>query len=230
MSANRSSSVCNVLIVLLTTAIAHVASHTASAQNWPQWLGPNRDAKITGFKAPAVWPKELKQKWKVEIGDGVATPALVDDKLFVFSRQANNEIVRCLNAATGDELWQDKYESLPIMGSAAGFQGPRSSPTVADGKLITLGTRGILSCYDFAGKLLWRKNDFPGTNPRFYFSSSPLVADGVCLAQLGGNSAALVAYKLNDGAEAWRWTGDGSAYSSPVMMSVDGMTVVVAVT
>ena len=45
------------------------------AQDWPQWLGPHRDAKATGFKAPKTWPKELTQKWKMPVGEGVATPA-----------------------------------------------------------------------------------------------------------------------------------------------------------
>src|SRR5262245_1816103 len=84
---------------------------TASAQDWPQWRGPNRDAKVTGFKAPKTWPKELKQEWKVPIGEGVSTPALVGDRLYVFSRQDGNEITRCLDAKTGKEIWQDKYET-----------------------------------------------------------------------------------------------------------------------
>src|SRR5262245_25079975 len=79
------------------------------AQDWPQWRGPNRDAKVKGFNAPKTWPKELTQKWKVTVGDGVATPALVGDKLYVFTREGGNEVLRCLDAATGKELWQDKY-------------------------------------------------------------------------------------------------------------------------
>src|SRR5438132_3061299 len=80
------------------------------AQDWPQWRGPNRDAKATGFKAPKDWPKELKKKWKVAVGDSVATPALVGDKLYVFSRQDGNEVIRCLKASDGEEVWQDKYQ------------------------------------------------------------------------------------------------------------------------
>src|SRR6516164_2837860 len=78
----------------------------AVAQDWPQWRGPNRDGKAPGFNAPAAWPKELARKWSVTVGDGVASPALVGDKLYVFSRQEGNEITRCLDAATGEEKWQ----------------------------------------------------------------------------------------------------------------------------
>src|SRR5215475_15690512 len=78
------------------------------AQDWPQWRGPNRDAKASGFNAPNAWPKELTQKWKVPVGDGVATPALVGDKLYVFTREGSSEVTRCLDAATGKEVWKDQ--------------------------------------------------------------------------------------------------------------------------
>src|SRR5579871_4142545 len=131
---------------LLLGSVLLLGTTTATAQDWPQWRGPNRDAHATGFKAPKTWPKELTQKWKVTVGDGVATPALVGDKLYVFARQDNNEILRCLDAGTGKELWQDKYEAAGVNGPDRGFVGPRSSPAVADGKVVTLGVQGTLSC------------------------------------------------------------------------------------
>src|SRR5262245_24723565 len=137
-----------------------LATSGAWAQDWPQWRGPNRDAKATGFKAPATWPKELKQQWKVKVGEGVATPALVGDKLFVFSRDGDNEVVRCLNVAdNGKEIWQDKNaQPFRSNGGDTGYPGPRASPAVADGKVVTLGVNGVLSCLDAAsGKVLWRK-------------------------------------------------------------------------
>src|SRR5262245_21451923 len=53
-----------------------------AAADWPQWRGPNRDGKAAGFTAPATWPKELTQKWKIKVGKGDSTPALVGDKLY----------------------------------------------------------------------------------------------------------------------------------------------------
>src|SRR5437762_2868606 len=133
----------------------------AFAQDWPQWRGPNRDAKAASFKAPKTWPKELTQKWKVAVGEGVATPALVGDKLYVFARQDDKEVTRCLNTTDGKELWSDKYDSLGASGPAQGFSGPRSSPAVASGKVVTLGVRGVLSCLDTTtGQKLWRNDDF----------------------------------------------------------------------
>src|ERR1700683_5348358 len=109
------------------------------AQDWPQWRGPNRDATIAGFNAPATWPKKLTQKWKVDVGGGDATPALVGDKLYVFARQDPDEGLRSLDASTGKELWIEKYAAAAAAAPAGGpHAGPRSSPTVADGKVLTL--------------------------------------------------------------------------------------------
>jgi hypothetical protein len=66
------------------------------AQDWPQWRGANRDGKVSGFTAPQTWPKELTRKWKVTVGLGDATPALVGDKLYVFARQDQDEVTLCL--------------------------------------------------------------------------------------------------------------------------------------
>jgi outer membrane protein assembly factor BamB len=209
-----------------------VSAHRAGAQDWPQWRGPNRDAKVTGFNPPKAWPKELAQKWKVTVGDGVATPALVGDKLYVFAREDGNEVIRCLDASTGKDVWQDKYEAKAASGPAARFAGPRSSPAVAEGKVVTLGVDGVLSCLDAAtGKVLWRKNDFKGTLPQFFTSSSPILVNGVCIVQLGGErSGAVVAYDLATGNEKWRWTGDGTAYASPVLLAVGDTKAIVAET
>lgn len=200
------------------------AVNCAWAQDWPQWRGPNRDARVAGFKAPQTWPKELTQKWRVTVGEGNATPSLVGDRLYVFARQEGGEIIRCLDAATGKELWRDRYDALGADGPASGHSGPRCSPTVADGKVVALGLRGVLSCYDTSTqKLLWRKEDFQGAWPRFFTSASPLVANGLCVAVLGGpGKGGVVAYDLATGNEKWKWTGDGAAYASPVLLTVGG--------
>jgi outer membrane protein assembly factor BamB len=216
---------------LILGCLASTMAGGAWAQDWPQWRGPNRDAKAAGFKAPKAWPKELKQQWKTEVGEGVATPALVGDKLFVFSRQDGNEVLRCLNAADGKEHWQDKYESLGASGPASGFSGPRSSPAVADGKVVTLGVRGMISCLEAAsGKKLWRKDDFKAW-PGFHPSSSPIIVDGLCVAQLGGReNGALVAYDLASGAEKWKWSGGSPSYASPALLTVGDAKLIVAQT
>ncbi len=222
----------NRTIGVMVGCVVLLGASGALAQDWPQWRGPNRDAKVIGFKPPQTWPKELTKKWTVTVGEGVATPALVGDKLYVFSRQEGNEVIRCLDAASGKELWQDKYEAEGATGAARGFSGPRSSPTVANGKVVTLGVRGTLSCYEAAnGKKLWRKDDFKGSFPVFFTASSPIVVDGLCIAQLGGpREGAIVAYDLTTGNEQWKAAGDSPAYASPDLLTIGGVKVIVAET
>ena len=219
----------------IMTAVAGglaISASCAFAQDWSQWRGSNRDGKASEFSAPKTWPKELNQKWKVTVGLGDATPALVGNKLFIFARQGDDEVIRCLDAANGKELWQEKYAAQAVSGPASQHSGPRSSPTVADGKIVTLGVGGVLSCVDAAkGKLAWRKDDFSGDWPRFYTSSSPIVTGGLCIAQLGGESnGGIVAYDLATGEQKWKWTGDGTTYASPVILTVGGTKMVVTLT
>lgn len=218
-------------LAALLAASLLAPSHT-HAQDWPQWRGANRDAKVTGFKAPAAWPKELTQKWKVTVGEGDSSPALVGDNLYAFARQDGNEVIHCLNAATGEEIWSDKYETQGATGaSARGHAGPRASPAVGEGKIVTLGVRGVLSCYNAAGSKLWRKDDFPGAWPQFFTASSPIINAGRCIAQLGGASqGAIVSYDLASGEKKWEWSNDGTAYSSPMVLLLDGQPVIVAMT
>ena len=204
----------------------------AFGQDWPQWRGPNRDGKAAGFVAPQTWPKALTEKWKVTVGQGDATPALVGDRIYVFARQGDDEVLLCLDAADGKEIWRDKYAAEPVTGAPASHPGPRSSPTVADGKVLTLGVGGVISCVDAdKGKVLWRKDPMHGEVPRFFTAMSPIVVDDACVAQLGGDDQGTTfAFDLATGNVKWKWEGDGPAYGSPVLMTVDGTKQIVAQT
>ena len=125
------------------------------------------------------------------------------------------------------------HRQPPEAWPAAVPPGTRSSPTVeAQGKVITLGARGILTCRDAAtGKQLWQKEDLAKAWPQFFTSSSPIVVDGMCIAQLGGaKDGGIIAYDLGTGDEKWRWMDSGPAYASPVLMTIDGTKVIIAPT
>lgn len=203
----------------------------AFAQDWPQWRGPARDGKPAGFEAPATWPKQLATKWKVKVGQGDAGPALVGSNLYVFARDGADEVTLCLEAATGKEIWRDKYAAAPATGPAGRHPGPRSTPAVAEGKVVTLGVGGVLSCLNAAdGKLVWRNDKYKSV-PQFFTSMSPIIADGLAIAHLGGQgNAALAAFDLATGEPKWTWTGDAPAYASPVLLTADGVKQVVSLT
>ncbi len=196
----------------------------AYAQDWPQWRGTNRDGKVTGFTAPQTWPQQLKQGWKVTVGLGDATPALVSNRLYVFTRQADKEVLVCLDAASGKQLWiTEGYAAAAPTGPAASHPGPRSSPAVAEGKVVTLGVNGVVSCFDATtGKLVWRNTEFTSV-PQFFTGTSPVISEGTCVLYLGGTKAGqVVAFSLANGSIKWKTAVDGPAYGSPVLITIEG--------
>ena len=215
----------NLSKALMVVCVLLISAGVVFAQDWPQWRGSNRDGKASGFTAPLKWPKELTQKWKTTVGSGDSTPALVGNKLYVFTRQGGEEVTLCLNAGNGKEVWQNRYEAQAVTGAASRqHPGPRSSPTVVDGKVLTIGVGGVFSCLNAAtGDVVWRKDPFPKVVPRFFMSMSPIVVDGMAIAHLGGQgNGAIIAYDLASGNEKWRWADEGPDYGSPVLLTVAG--------
>jgi outer membrane protein assembly factor BamB len=214
---------CNRMIAFCLTLLI---ADALTAQDWPQWRGPNRDNKVVGFAAPKEWPKELTKKWQVTVGKGEASPLLVGDKLYVFARQGGDEVTVCLDAASGKEIWTDRYAAAAVTGASTkgGHTGPRGTPAVGEGKVCTLGVNGTVSCVDAAsGKMVWRKDT---KKPQFYTSTSPLIADGKCIVF----GDALTAFDLNSGAVKWTGPAGGAPYGSPVLMTVEGTKQVVTPT
>ena len=212
------------IIAAVAACVLLIGAGYVFAQDWPQWRGPNRDGKVGGFTAPQTWPNALTPKWKATVGSGDATPALVGDKLYVFARQGRDEVTLCLNAADGKQVWQDKYEAQAVTGAAARHPGPRSSPAVAQGKVVTLGVGGVVSCLDAAtGKVVWRKDPYPQVVPTFFTSMSPIIVDGMAIAHVGGRGkGGIIAYDLATGDRKWKWAGEAPEYASPVLMTVEG--------
>jgi len=193
------------------------------SQDWSQFRGANRDSKVTGFKAPAKWPSELTLQWKVVVGTGDATPVQVGGKMYLHTRQGNEETILCLDAVTGKEQWKYGYSAPAVTGPAASHPGPRSTPAVADGKIVTIGVSGIVTCLDSGtGKLLWKKDDPSIPVPQFSTGMSPIIFNDMAIVQLGGkDNGQVVSYDLLTGKEKWKYTGEGPAYASPSLMTVD---------
>jgi outer membrane protein assembly factor BamB len=217
-----------VMMLVLTVVTA------AQGPDWWQWRGPNRDGAIASFTEPKPWPEMLMQKWKVEVGPGYATPLAVGNRIFMFARQGENEVMSALDAATGKVLWQTGYPASFTMQKAAARHGPgpKSTPVFANGRLYSIGMTGVVTAYDAAtGKQLWQK---PGstTVPMYTTHSfSPLVERGVVIFHVGGhNEGALTAYDVNTGDVKWSWRGDGPGYGSPVVADFAGTRQIVTIT
>jgi outer membrane protein assembly factor BamB len=221
------------LVISATVTLIIISTTNSFSQDWPQWRGINRDSKVTGFKAPSAWPAELKQVWKVTVGFSDATPVLSANKIYLNTRQGDQEVILCLDAATGKELWKNSYAAMAVIGpSASQHPGPRGTPAVSNGKIVTFGASAILSCLDAStGKLVWRKENPTNAFPAFFTGTSPLIVDGMCIIHLGKkDDGQVIAYDLNSGNEKWKWAGEGPAYSSPSVMTIDGKKLLIVIT
>ena len=215
--------------------MAGITSMSAQSRgaDWPQFRGPNRDGAVSNWSEPKAWPATLTAKWKIPIGIGYATPIIVGDRVFTFTRENRDEVMRALDASTGRQIWQGKYGAPFKMSPAADRHGdgPKSTPTFSAGKIYSLGMGGVVTAWDAAtGRQIWQTPaSSPG--PLYGTSMSPLVDRGLVIVHVGGHDkGALTAFDANTGAIRWQWTGDGPAYNSPIVAEFAGTRQVITFT
>lgn len=223
-------------------ALAAVATFSVRADDWPQWLGPQRDAvwRETGIveKFPAGGPKI---RWRTEIGGGYAGPAVAKGRVYVTDRQlsqgASNpsnpfsrgqipgtERVLCLNEADGKVLWKHEYDCAYTVSYAA---GPRTTPVVHEGRVYTLGTEGHLLCLDAeSGKIIWSHEltkDYNTKTPMWGFAGHPLIDGKKLICLVGGESSVAVAFEKDTGKELWHTlSAKEPGYCPPMIYEFNG--------
>ncbi len=209
--------------VWLPVLALFVAAASVHADDWPQWLGPQRDGiwRETGIldKFPKGGPKE---RWRMPVGGGYAGPAVADGRVYVADRVlgegaknpdnpflASNsdgeERLWCLDEADGHVLWKKSYPCKYQLSYAA---GPRATPTVGGGKVYFLGAMGDLHCYNAkTGDDVWAKNfvkDYKAPVPTWGFAAHPLLDGDKLICLVGGENSVVVAFDKDTGAEKWR--------------------------
>lgn len=213
-------------------ALAACASQ-AAAQDWPQWRGPNRDGAAAAFDVPAAWPDGLRERWRVEVGEGYATPLLVGGRLYLYARQDEDEVMTALDPATGETIWRTAYPAPFEMNPATAPHGPgpKSTPAYADGRLFTLGMTGVVSAFEAEGGALLWQTPASDVHPLYHPAMSPVVDGDLVVFHVGGHDdGALTAFDVETGDVRWEWAGDGPAYGSPLVIDVEGVRQVVAYT
>jgi len=202
--------------------------------DWRQWRGSARDGAVEGFAVPQTWPERLTQRWRIEVGEGYATPLVIDNRVYMFARQGEREVMSALDADTGKELWQTGYTATFTMHSATVRHGPgpKSTPAFDNGRLYAIGMTGIVTAFDAAtGRQIWQN---PGSSlvPTFTTHAfSPLVNGGLVIFHLGGhNQGALTALDVRTGEVRWSWAGDGPGYGSPIVATLGGTRQLITIT
>jgi outer membrane protein assembly factor BamB len=204
------------------------------AADWPQFLGPTRDGHSTETQLNWDWPKQGPPVvWKKAIGSGWAGPVVADGHVILFHRIDNDEVVQALDPATGKEQWTARYRTR--YRDDFGFDnGPRATPTVANGSVFTLGANGDLHAWELAtGQRRWSRNllaDYKASKGFFGVACSPLLVGGKLLINVGGPGAGVVALDPATGNELWKATDDPASYSSPTSASIDGKLAAVFLT
>jgi len=211
-------------------ACAGTTATQSSPQDYPQWRGPNRDGAASAFAEPTRWPDALTRRWKIDVGEGYATPLVVADTVYVFSRRNATEVMTALDAETGKERWHTSYPApyAPATPAAAHGVGPKATPLFHDGKLYTVGITGIVSAFNAStGTLAWQTPAAP-EHPPYGTAVSPVGDENLVIVH-PGNHGPLTAFNAATGAV--EWTGsDSGAYASPIIVEFGGIRQVVTMT
>ena len=223
------------LTLIITTA-------SLRADDWPQWLGPQRDAvwREEGIleKFPTGGPKV---RWRMPIGGGYSGPAVADGRVYIIDRQlakdASNpknafdrsripgmERVLCFNETDGKQLWAHEYDCPYTVSYAS---GPRTTPLIGGGKVYTLGAEGHLFCLDaVTGKKVWArdfKKDFGIPTPMWGFAGHPLLEGNKLICLVGGEGSVAVAFNKDTGKELWRaLSAPEPGYAPPIIYQAGG--------
>jgi len=229
-------------MILRNIAIAAVlllgVFESANAQDWTQWRGPSRDGLVPAASTPSAWPESLRRLWRVEIGEGYASPVVSRGRVFIHGRRDPEEVVAAIDLASGEILWQQKY-AAPFQKNQYAVnmaKGPNATPLILGDRLFTLGVTGMLSAWDTAkGKQLWTKDFSKTVDTSKLFcgtSASPLASGGLVVVQVGSDvhGGQMLALDPATGAQKWEWRGAGPGYASPIVISVDGKSQIVTMT
>lgn len=225
----------NLFLILVVASAFNV-----HADDWPQWLGPQRDGvwRETGIiqKFPESGPEV---RWRTPIGQGYSGPAVAAGKVYLTDRQSPTktnstnfdkrsipgiERVVCLDEASGQVLWKEEYDCPYNMSYPF---GPRATPVVDSGKVYTLGAEGDLLCSDAQnGKKVWSrqfKQDFNAPTPMWGFSANPLMDGNKIICLVGGQGSVAVAFDKNSGKEIWRaLSAREPGYAPPMIYTAGG--------
>jgi outer membrane protein assembly factor BamB len=209
--------------------------------DFPQFLGPDRSGYLPGPDLARDWTsRPPKLLWKRPIGAGWSAFAAVNGYAVTLEQRGDEEWVACYELATGRPVWG--HSVLARHENIVGGIGPRSTPTIHQGKVLALGATGVLRCLDGAtGELLWHDDllirygvsqaDFE-VMVMWGRAASPLVVDDLVIVPAGGpyaNYKSLIAYRIDSGQVVWEAGEDQISYASPALVTLAGVPQIVIV-
>jgi outer membrane protein assembly factor BamB len=221
-------------LLLVSAVIALAAVARVGAEDWPQFLGPERNGVYRGPALAEAWGAQgPRVVWRKMVGAGFSGPVVAEGRVILFHRAGNEEVVESLDARTGTTQWRYAYPTS--YRDDFGFdEGPRAVPVVAAGIVYTFGAEGQLHAIDLAkGTRVWSEDAMRRFKvPKGFFGAagSPLVDDGRVLANVGGPEAGIVAFDAKSGKVLWTATSDQASYSSPAGVTIGGRRLAIFLT
>lgn len=204
----------------------------ASADDWPEWRGPNRDGvwRETGIVESFA---ELSPVWSAAVADGYTGPTVADGRVYVadrLTRPKQVERIHCFDERTGKPLWTHVYDCA--YRNVSYTAGPRAAVQVRNGVAYSLGTMGHLHAFDAkTGRVIWARDlnaEYEIAMPEWGIAAAPLITEDMIVVHIGGTpDATVVAFGLEDGKERWRALKDRASYSAPILIEHAGKQVIV---
>ena len=210
-----------------TAAGPSPAARVAAAPYWTDFRGPRRDGHYAERPIRTNWPSGgLTPLWKEPVGGGYASFVIAGGRAFTIEQRGGEEVGAAYDVATGRELWTNRWTAA--FRELRGGDGPRATPTWADGLVYVLGAAGELRCLeDATGRVVWRTNilaDAGASNLPWGMAASPLIVDDTVVVLPGGtNGRSVAAYERRTGKPAWSALGDQQAYASPMLVTLAGV-------
>jgi outer membrane protein assembly factor BamB len=204
--------------------------------DWPQWRGPRRDGISLAAGLRTDWNPVPPVLWTRPFGGGYSSCAIAGGLLYTMDKKDKEEGIHCLDAQTGKSLWSYRYSVDYKFRSKA--EGPRSTPTVVDGLVYTLGATGVLLCLEAVSRdnephILWRHDLVAEYQANLYhwgLACCPLVEGNLVIVQAGGKDASILAFDRKTGSLMWKVLSDPAGYSSPMAATVAGVRQIIALT
>ena len=214
-------------------APAAAAPPASTAGSWTDYRGPARDGVYRQRAVAATWPAGgPRLLWKQPVGEGHASFVVAHGVAYTIEQRRNREVVAAYDVATGRERWTNGWDAL--FSESMGGDGPRATPTYADGILYALGAAGELRALRAdSGTVVWRTNiltDAGANNLQWGMAASPLIVDGKVIVQPGGRGASMMAYGVSTGQVVWKSLDDMQAYVSPMLVTLAGRRQIVTIT
>ncbi|HTI69626.1 MAG TPA: PQQ-binding-like beta-propeller repeat protein [Candidatus Limnocylindria bacterium] len=212
-------------IAVCAAGLTWVVARSAWAGDWPQFFGPHRDGS-TEESLAVEWPGgSPKTRWHEAVGQGFSGPVVRGGKVILFTREGDQEVLKCRDTTTGKTVWQ---QALPTSYTDDfGFdEGPRATPLIVGDCVYAMGAAGHIRCVSFAdGKLQWQKDaakEFSAGKGYFGFACSPVSVTNAVVFQVGGEAATLVALEPATGKLLWKSGSHEAGYASPRVVVKEG--------